>query len=75
MQIETQESRMKGMVVKHWKRLHREVAESLSLDKVESQEDTVLSNLLQVTALSRGVGQMVSRGALQPQLFCDFVTR
>ena len=37
---------MEEMVVKHWNRLPRELVESLSLDKVKSQEDMVLSNLL-----------------------------
>jgi len=46
----------KARVVEHWKRLPREIVESLSLHVFKTQLDAVLSNLLYLALLSAGWG-------------------
>jgi len=50
-------------VVKHWNRLPREVVESLSPEILQTQMDTCLSNLLQLTfmTITFFIGRVISK--------------
>ena len=61
-------------VVKHWRRLPREVVDASSLETFKVRFDRALSNLIQLKMsllMAGGLDEMALKGPFQPRAFCD----